>query len=139
MSLSTYLTFDGKCREAFEFYRSVFGGAYQTLSTFGEGPEDMEVPEAERNKIMHVSLPVGGGVLMGSDRGPYGPPLVAGNNFSLSVESGSREASDALFSKLSAGGTVMMPMGDAFWGAYFGMCADKFGIHWMVSCEPAQE
>ena len=58
MSLSTYLTFDGNCREAFEFYRSVFGGEYQTLSTFGEEPQDMKVPDAERDKIMHVSLPV---------------------------------------------------------------------------------
>ena len=136
MSLSTYLTFDGNCREAFDFYRSVFGGEFQTLSTFGDGPEDMGVPDAEKDKIMHVSLAIGASVLMGSDRGPFGPPLVAGNNFSLSVESGSREESDELLAKLSAGGTVGMPMGDAFWGAYFGMCADQFGINWMVSWEP---
>ena len=139
MSLSTYLTFDGNCREAFEFYRSVFGGEYQTLSTFGEGPDDMEVPDAERDKIMHVSLSVGDGVLMGSDRGPWGPPLVAGNNFSLSIESETRTASDALFAKLSAGGSATMPMADAFWGAYFGRCTDRFGINWMVACDPTPE
>lgn len=132
MALSTYLTFDGNCREAFEFYRAVFGGEFELFSTFGEGPDDMQVAAAQKDKVMHVSLRIGAGVLMGSDNSDYGPPVVVGNNFSLSVPTESRPESDELLAKLADGGTVTMPMADTFWGAYFGMCTDKFGINWMV-------
>ena len=134
----TYLTFPGNCREAFEFYRSVFGGEYHTFATFADGPPDMDVPESQKDKVMHVSLPVGSGVLMGSDAGPNAPAVNAGNNFSLSVATGGREESDALLAKLSEGGAVTMPMEEAFWGAYFGMCTDRFGINWMVVYEMAE-
>ena len=134
MSLSTYLTFDGNCREAFEFYRSVFGTEFVVLSTFAEAPEDMEVPDADRDKVMHVTLPIGSSVLMGSDKDPAGPPVVVGNNFSISVETKSRKESDDLIGKLAAGGTVSMPMQETFWGSYFGLCTDKFGVNWMISC-----
>ena len=134
MSLSTYLTFDGNCREAFEFYRSVFGTEFVVLSTFAEAPEDMEVPDAARDKVMHVTLPIGSSVLMGSDNDPTGPPVVVGNNFSISVDTEGRQESDDLIGKLSDGGTVPMPMQETFWGSYFGMCTDKFGVNWMVSC-----
>lgn len=76
----TYLTFAGNCREAFEFYRSVFGGDFHVFATFGEGPSDMDVPAAQKHLVMHVSLPIGGGVLMGSDAGPQAPAVNAGNN-----------------------------------------------------------
>lgn len=134
MSLSTYLTFNGNCREAFEFYRSVFGTEFVVLSTFAEAPEDMEVPDAVMDKVMHVTLPIGSSVLMGSDNDPAGPPVVVGNNFSISVDTEGREESDDLIGKLAAGGTVSMPMQETFWGSYFGICTDKFGINWMVSC-----
>ena len=134
MSLSTYLTFDGNCREAFEFYRSVFGTEFVVLSTFAEAPEDMEVPDAVMDKVMHVTLPIGSSVLMGSDNDPAGPPVVVGNNFSISVDTEGREESDDLIAKLAAGGTVSMPMQETFWGSYFGICTDKFGVNWMVSC-----
>lgn len=135
MSLSTYLTFDGNCREAFEFYRSVFGTEFVVLTTFAEAPGDMEVPDAHRDKVMHVTLPIGSSVLMGSDNDPSGPPVVVGNNFSISVDTEGRQESDDLIGKLSAGGTVSMPMQETFWGSYFGMCTDKFGVNWMVSCD----
>ena len=136
MSLNTYLTFKDNCREAFEFYRSVFGGEFALLSTFKEGPEDMGVPEAEQDRIMHVSLPIGASVLMGSDScSVFGPPPVAGNNFSLSFEAQIREDADSKFAKLSEGGTVTMPMQDMFWGAYFGSLIDKFGVQWQVVSE----
>ena len=134
MSLSTYLTFDGNCREAFEFYRSVFGTEFVVLSTFAEAPEDMEVPDADRDKVMHVTLPIGSSVLMGSDNDPSGPPVVVGNNFSISVDTESRKESDDLIGKLAAGGAVSMPMQETFWGSYFGLCTDKFGVNWMISC-----
>lgn len=134
MSLSTYLTFDGNCREAFEFYRSVFGTEFVVLTTFAEAPEDMGVPDAHRDNVMHVTLPIGSSVLMGSDNDPSGPPVVVGNNFSISVDIEGRQESDDLIGKLSDGGTVTMPMQETFWGSYFGTCTDKFGVNWMVSC-----
>ena len=134
MSLSTYLTFNGNCREAFDFYRSVFGTEFVVLSTFAEAPEDMEVPEEDRDKVMHVTLPIGSSVLMGSDKDPSGPPVVIGGNFSISVDTEGREESDDLIGKLAAGGTVSMPMQETFWGSYFGLCTDKFGVNWMISC-----
>ena len=134
MSLSTYLFFDGDCREAFEFYRSVFGGDFSMMSTFAAGPPEMKFPDDEKDRVMHVSLPVGPSVLMGSDSSSsMGPPLVQGNNFSISVEAESRAHCDELIAGLSEGGEVKMPLQDTFWGAYFGMCVDRFGIGWMVS------
>ena len=140
MALNTYLTFEDNCREAFEFYRSIFGGEFTFISTFREGPEDMEIPEEDLDRIMHVSLPIGNSVLMGSDStSSFSPPLAVGNNFSLSFEAESKEHADAVFAELSDGGTVNMPMADAFWGAYFGACTDKFGINWQVIAEQSQD
>ena len=102
MSLSTYLTFDGNCREAFDFYRSVFGGDFDSFQTFADAPPDVPVSEAEKGLVMHVSLPVGSSVLMGSDKSSFGPPLAIGNNFSIAIEAESRERCDELFAKLSA-------------------------------------
>ena len=133
MALNTYLTFDGNCREAFEFYRSVFAGEFAEFQTFGDGPPDMPVSEDEKNRVMHVALPIGSSVLMGSDSSSSGPPLAVGNNFSLSIEVESREQCDELFAKLSAGGSVIMPLQEMFWGAYFGQWTDRFGINWMVN------
>lgn len=130
-----YLTFDGNCREAFEFYRSVFGGEFHVLSTFGEGPDDMTMSEAEKDRIMHVSLGIGSTVLMGSDTNARAP-VKHGDDFSLSVTMDNADECDDLLARLSAGGAVTMPMEQQFWGAYFGMCTDRFGINWMVLSEP---
>ena len=140
MSLSTYLTFDGNCREAFEFYRSVFGGEFSVIQAFADGPPDMPMPDGAEDLVMHVSLPVGSSVLMGSDRGPgFGPPLVAGNNLSISIQGRSREHCDDVFARLSAGGKATMPLQEMFWGAYYGMCTDRFGINWMINYELPRE
>ena len=137
MYLNAYLHFDDNCRQAFEFYRSVFGGEFAFLATFGDGRADMpSVPENEKSRIMHVSLPVGGGMLMGSDTcTAFGPPPVAGNNFSISVGTDTRAETDRLIAALSEGGNVAMAPQEMFWGAYFGMCTDKFGINWMLNYE----
>jgi PhnB protein len=137
-TVNIYLTFDGNCEEAFVFYQSVLGGELQ-LNKFSEMPENPEYPmkEEDKNKIMHVSLPISKEtVLMGSDTaGGYGPPIVQGNNFSISVHPEKKEDADKIFKGLSAGGTVGMAMADAFWGSYFGMLTDKFGINWMVNVD----
>ena len=136
MSLSPYLFFDGNCREAFELYRSVFGGEFLVVQTFGDGPADMNVPEEEKGRIMHVSLPVGSSVLMGSDScSAFGPPPAHGTNFAISIVGDSREHCDEVFAKLSEGGTVKMPMEETFWGAYFGNWTDRYGIGWMINYE----
>ena len=136
MELNTYLTFDGNCREAFEFYRSVFGGEFQDFQTFADIPPDvpMEIAEEDKARVMHVSLPIGSSILMGSDSAPaFGPPVQVGNNFSVAIEADSRESCDALCAKLSAGGNVIMPPQEQFWGAYFGQWVDRFGVQWMVN------
>ena len=134
--LNTYLNFQGNCREAFEFYRSVFGGEFDTMETFRNGPPNMGVPEAELDNLMHISLPIGSSVLMGSDMpSGFGKTHITGNNFSISVSADSSEDADALFAKLSEGGAVNMPMSDMFWGSYFGSCTDKFAINWQIICE----
>ena len=134
MTLNTYLTFDTNCREAFEFYRAVFGGELSEMHTFGEGPPEMGVPDGEHDLIMHVSLPIGSSVLMGSDSSAtHGPPPVVGTNFSVSVHPDSKEEADRLFAGLSDGGTMALPIADVFWGAYFGMCVDKFGVRWQIN------
>ena len=139
MTLSTYLTFDGNCREAFEFYRSVFGGDFEVIQTFGDGPDGMPVPEDERDRVMHVSYPIGSSVLMGSDSLSSSPePTQIGNNFSISYLSISREETDELFAGISEGGVVVAPLEEMFWGSYFGACTDKFGINWQFNCELQQ-
>ncbi|MCY4623854.1 MAG: VOC family protein [Chloroflexi bacterium] len=139
MPLNVYLNFNGNCREVFEFYRSVFGGEFNYLGTFRELPEDMGVPEDEMDNVLHVSFDIGGTTLMGSDvPSNWGMPIEMGNNFSISLQTESREQTEDLFAKISEGGNVTMPLGDMFWGDYFGACSDKFGINWMVSNTDAQ-
>lgn len=134
-TLNPYLNFAGNTEEAFTFYRSVFGGDFTTLQRFKDTPEAGRVPEKEKNMLMHVSLPVGkGNSLMATDAlESMGHKLTVGNNIQLSLEAESKEEAEKLFKGLSAGGKVTMPLGDTFWGAYFGMLVDKFGIQWMVN------
>ncbi len=137
VTINTYLTFNGNAEEAFNFYKSVFGGEFSMAQRFKEAPEGGNVPAIHANKMMHIALPVGNGQLMASDYipSPDYPPFTAGNNFSLSINVESRAEADQIFKNLSAGGMVTMPMADTFWGSYFGMLVDKFGIQWMLSAE----
>ena len=133
---NTYLTFNGNCEEAFNFYKSVFGGDFSYIGRFGEMPEsdDYKVSEADKNKIMHVSLSIGSSILMGSDTGgEWAPNYKQGNNFSISISADSKAEADRIFNALSKDGQVTMPMENTFWGDYFGMLTDKFGINWMMS------
>ena len=137
-TVNVYLTFNGNCKEAFDFYKSIFGGEYQSISTFGEMPQDEgapSMPEDQKDRIMHLTLPISKEtLLMGSDTGgEWAKGFKQGNNFSISVNTDSKEEANRLFDELSAGGKVTMPMEKTFWGSYFGMFTDKFGISWMVS------
>lgn len=134
-AVNPYLMFKGTCEEAFLFYKSVFGGDFPYIGKFKDAPaEEGEVLSEEAlNRIMHVSLPIGNSILMGSDTHPRYGDVGFGDNFSVSINAESREDADKIFNGLSAGGKVEMPMDDTFWGSYFGMFKDKFGINWMVS------
>ena len=140
MPVLTYLNFNGNCREVLEFYRSVFGGEYMIMQTFGDGPDDMGIAESDKDKIMHATLMIGDGVIMASDMpSGFGPPPVVGNNFSLTYPTQNKEETDELFGKMSEGGTVTMPVQEMFWGSYFGSCTDKFGINWQFNYEMPRE
>jgi PhnB protein len=134
-TLNPYLNFAGNTEEAFTFYRSVFGGEFTTLQRFKDTPEAGRVPEKEKDMLMHVSLPVGKvNSLMATDAlDSMGHKLIVGNNIQLSLEAESKDEAEKLFKGLSAGGKVTMPLKDTFWGAYFGMLVDRFGIQWLVN------
>lgn len=143
-TVNTYITFDGNCEEAFTFYKSVFGGEFPYIGRFKDMPPQEGMPPMsaeEGEKIMHVSLPVSKETMLaGSDTfGEWRSHLVKGNNFSVSIGTDSREEADRLFNGLSEDGKVTMPMNQTFWGSYFGMFTDKFGINWMVSFENQQK
>lgn len=135
-AVNPYLIFNGNCEEAFLFYKSVFGGEFPYIGKFKDMPSDENSPklsDADANKVMHVCLPIGNTVLMGSDSNDASGDVVFGSNVSISINVESTDEADRIFNGLSAGGNPFMPMNKTFWGAYFGMFVDKFGIHWMVN------
>lgn len=137
-TVNVYLTFNGNCEEVFNFYKSVFGGVFPYVGRFGDMPpseDSQQLSETEKSKIMHISLPISEEtILMGSDVvGEYTTQFQVGNNIALSVNANTKEEADAIFNGLSSGGKVTMPIQDTFWGAYFGMFTDQFGINWMVN------
>ncbi len=135
--LNPYLNFKGITEEVFNFYKSVFGGEFAMVMRFKDTPyADQSAPE-DLEKIMHIALPIKGNILMGSDAtGDMCDTMVQGNNFSLAYSADSKAEVDELFAKLSEGGFVFMPVGDAFWGAYFAAFSDKYGVNWMLSYDP---
>lgn len=133
-SLNPYLNFSGNTEEAFNFYKSVFGGEFMTVMRFKDVPSEQKSHPTEDNKIMHIALPVGANnVLMGSDVPEAFPKAVTGTNMAISLTADSEEQAKSFFAGLSAGGQVQVPLDKAFWGSLFGMLTDKFGIQWMVS------
>ena len=142
-SVNVYLNFDGNCEQAFTFYKSVFGGEFQYIGKFKDMPPQEGMPpmsEEMGNRIMHVSLPISKEtMIMGSDTGgEWAASYKQGNNFSISINASSKEEADRLFNGLSEGGQVTMPLNNTFWGDYFGMLTDKFGINWMMSFNEQQ-
>lgn len=139
--ISPYLNFDGNAREAFEFYRSVFGGEFMNLSPMGEAPGGDQLPPEEQKRLMHVSLPIGSqGFLMGSDIFPsMGHTLREGNQMHLMYAPESEEDARRVFNALAEGGQVSMPLEATFWNAIYGALTDKFGVSWMINYDLAQE
>jgi PhnB protein len=136
--INPHINFNGNAEEAFNFYKSVFGGAFAKVIRFKDlsNPEH-PIAENEANKIMHIALPIGNNILMANDVPEFMGRVNENENrskISISVES--REEADKLFNGLSEGGEIEMPIGDSPWGSYFGMFRDKFGIEWMVDFIP---
>ena len=138
--INPYLHFNGNAEEAFNFYRSVFGGDFTRISRFKDlaNEEGHPFSETERNKIMHIALPIGtNNVLMGSDVPQFMGKVNENENRSkISISTQSKEEADTLFQGLSEGGKIEMPIGESPWGSYFGMFRDKYGIEWMVDYNP---
>jgi len=136
--INPHINFNGNAEEAFTFYKSVFGGEFAMIIRFKdlENPE-FPVAESEAHKIMHIALPIGQNILMGND-----VPEIMGrvneneNRSKIAISAESREEADRLFTGLSAGGTIEMPIEDSPWGSYFGMFRDQYGIEWMVDFDP---
>jgi PhnB protein len=140
-AVNTYLNFNGNTEEAFNFYKSVFGGEFTMFQRFKEIPGGDKMPAGDQEKIMHVSLPIGKGtLLMATDAlESMGQKLTYGNNFSVAIAADSEDEANKLFHGLSAGGKVDVPLDKTFWGAYFGAFTDKFGVKWMVNYQFPQK
>ena len=142
--VNIYLTFNGNCEEAFNFYQSVFGGEFSYISKFSY-VEDMEntpsLSDEDKRRILHVALPISNEtMLFGCDNIQANEKNTSfGNNFSVIITPNSKEEADIFFNNLSAGGKVDMPMQTMFWGDYFGQFTDKFGINWMVCYDMNQK
>lgn len=139
-TINPYINFNGNAEEAFTFYKSVFGGEFGSVVHFGDlASDDFPVAEDEADKIMRITLPIGGSTLMAND-----VPAILGrvdeneNRSKISVSVESREEADNIFTGLTEGGTVEMPMDNSPWGTYFGMFRDKYGIEWTVEYSSAK-
>lgn len=142
--VNVYLNFNGNCEEAFNFYKSVFGGEFSYIGKFKDMPPQEGMPPMSKEdgeKVMHVSLPVSKETaIMGSDTGgEWAASFVQGNNFSISINTESISEAERIFNGLAKNGNVTMPLGKTFWSEAFGMLTDQFGINWMMSMEQSQK
>jgi PhnB protein len=144
--VNTYLNFQGQTEEAFNAYATIFGTTFSSpIVRFGDMPANPAMPPLspeELNEVMHVELPIlAGHVLMGTDMfTSMGHELRIGNNTTINLELDSREEADRMFAALSSGGSDTFEMQDMPWGAYWGVCLDRFGIRWMFSfTDPEQQ
>ncbi|MDO3678229.1 VOC family protein [Paenibacillus ehimensis] len=136
MAVNVYLTFNGNCREAVEFYAEAFGTEKPQIMAFGDAPPNPEypLPEEAKHLVMHARLTINGSIVMFSDTFP-GTPFTAGNNISLSVVSKNIDEIKTYFNKLKEGGNVGMDLQETFWSKCYGQLTDKFGIPWQFNYE----
>jgi PhnB protein len=145
-SVSTYLNFVRNTEEAFNFYKSVFGGEFigNRIARFGDIPASPDHPpmkEEDKSLVMHIELRIlDTHTLMGTDAPEsMGFHVNFGNNSHINLQPDTRKETKELFDKLSAGGKVTMDLQDMFWGDYYGSCTDKFGVQWMFNCSEKKE
>lgn len=136
--INPHINFNGNAEEAFNFYKSVFGGEFSKIIRFKDlSSPEFPIPEKEANKIMHIALTIGKNRLMGNDVPEFmGKTNENENRSKISISAESKEEADNLFNGLSVGGQIEMPIDDSPWGTYFGMFRDKYGIEWMVDFDP---
>ena len=136
--INPHINFNGNAEEAFNFYKSVFGGEFAMIMRLKDiSSPEFPVAENDANKIMHIALPIGKNILMGNDvPASMGQVNENENRSKISISAESREEADKLFNGLSAGGSIEVPISDSPWGSYFGMFRDKYGIEWMVDFNP---
>jgi PhnB protein len=136
--INPHINFNGNAEEAFNFYKSVFGGEFAKIMRLKDlSSPEFPVAEKDANKIMHIALPIGKNILMANDVPEFMGRVNENENRSkISISAESKEEADKLFNGLSAGGSIEMPISDSPWGSYFGMFRDKFGIEWMVDFDP---
>lgn len=138
-AINPWINFNGNADEAFNFYKSVFGGEFIKVVRFKDlASEEFQVPENETDKIMYISLPIGkNNVLIGNDVPEFMGRVNENENRSkIAVSAETREEADKVFNGLSAGGDVEGPIGDSPWGTYAGMLRDRYGIEWIVEFDP---
>jgi PhnB protein len=139
-TINPYINFNGNAEEAFNFYKSVFGGEFVTLVRFKDMPSNPEftISESEAEKIMHIALPIGKhNVLMANDVPEFMGRVNENENRSkIAVSAESKEEADKIYNGLSVGGNIEMPIADSPWGSYFAMFRDKYGIEWTVDYDP---
>ena len=134
IKIDIYLNFPGTAEEAFNFYKSVFGGIFSMLQRFKDTPESDKLSDSDKNKIMHISIPIGNITLMGSDAlESMSHTLKVGDNYKVSISPDSEEETYRIFKELSVGGKIEIPITKMFWGALYGSFTDKFGIQWMIN------
>ena len=131
MTMNTYVNFAGKCAEAFRFYEQRLGGTITMLMTHAEAPNPTRVPAEWRDLVLHARMSIGGTELMGADI-PNAQPMRSAY-LSLSVDSDAE--AERIFSALSDGGEVFMPLAETFFATRFGQCRDRYGINWMIARE----
>lgn len=136
-TINPYINFNGNAEEAFNFYKSVFGGEFTKVVRFKDlSSPEFQVPEKEAHKIMHIALPIGNNVLMANDvPESMGRVNEHENRSKIAISVATKEEADRLFNGLSKGGAVEMPIGESPWGTYFAMFRDKYGIEWTVEFE----
>lgn len=130
MQMNVHLNFQGNCEEAFDFYKKVFGAKNAFAMKYGEAPQGMPIPPNWKDKIIHTSIPLGEGRLMGCDAPPDRSAPIGG--FQVCVESKDEAEVKRIYDALKEGGSIQMPLSPTFWSPLFGMCTDKFGVAWMV-------
>lgn len=140
IKMDPYLNFMGNTGETMNFYKSVFGGEFTIYEKFKSVPGGEKMSAEDQEKFMHISLVMPNGVtIMATDAlESMGQQLNFGNNYHICIQAESEAEADKLFNSLSDGGTIEMPLNKTFWGAYFGMCKDRFGVLWMINYTYAQ-
>jgi len=133
MKLHSYISFQGNCEEALNFYKDILNAEVTTLMRFNEAPKEvMQVPEEAKQLIMHATLEFDGNSLMMSDH--MNPEFSRGNSYSLSINA-TEDKATSIYNRLLDGGSVIMPLKEAFWGGKFGMLVDTYGVQWMFTTE----